>query len=232
MKIIKIMLFCLVFQANSSPVDNLQNFIGEAKGDTPIYPINYNPDFSSLAQVVLKDGKPFYLNEIVLLENTLKKLPFLSEYVEKLTILDPFLSLGSYFNLDDIGFYVAISSIQSLGNGQGIGLKLFLDQSFVSGDVSSSGILSAYYFYNHGSLFQKNDFVSFYVGYFSDKIKVDVGVDLNNFDWLFEKGKSVLAQQERVKAGFHYIPKTKNKLGITGEAGVGVFSLGVSYDLN
>ena len=226
MKYLILLLMC--FNVNAQSTKDLINEFSKKKTpklDRSLFVVGHSPlGYSSVS--VSKVGKNYFANsEVYFLKSKANEYPVLKDLVKKFDA-DGYLFAGTYYGTDSVysiylGFHTKFEK-----ENKGVGLKFKLSQELGSKKLNDQfGQVSAYYYFSFNQVFFRKDFFSFYLGYVTEKSKLQ----FDNYNKYLDDLKDF--NQENLFFGFHYIPNFVNDYALFFEASKKQATFGLSLNL-
>ena len=175
---------------------------------------------------VSKQGSHFFANtEIYFLKSKANEYPVLKDFVKKFDA-DGYLFAGTYYGTGSVyslylGFHTKFEK-----ENKGVGLKFKLSQEIGSKKLNDQfGQVSAYYYFSFNNIFFRKDFASVYLGYITEKSKLQ----FDNYDNYLKDLKKF--DQKNMFFGVHYIPDFVKDYALFFEASKTRVTFGLSLNL-
>ena len=193
------------------------------------YPFFFNHSRVAVHSIkYIANGNQSWINlNLQLTAHEYKKVPVLEKYVSALSLLDPKVEAGYSTTLDRSkrNFYLGvIAGLKRPKNGVVFKTTVFSDKVE---DLAHStyGVAAAYYYHDVLNLYSASDLASFYAGWVSPRLDVD----LKNLEAFRANFKDLKQHYKSLVFGFHYWYDVAKKISVNGEVSSHQMSMSVNY---
>lgn len=189
--------------------------------------IGYAPEALHSLSILRKDERYYGQLNIQLYAGQYKDLEIANKWIGELKVLDPIIEGGFTATLDSKDFLFHLGLRTELAkNDHSIGFRvLFQNHSYKQILKTTYGRLFVYYNYSKSALVNDEDIASFYVGWYSPHLYID----LKNLDSFTAQFNGLIKQSENLIAGIYYTPDVNKKLSYSVEVGPDNLSASVYY---
>lgn len=182
--------------------------------------------YQSLRVTTDLDNYWFSLN-FQLVPHEFEKVGILKDFVSGLSFLDPRMELGFLTKLGEkkAWFYGGIlTGLKKDDHGMKFKAQVY-SETYKDVFNSSRGRVAVYYYYDKIAYFSHKDFITFYTGYYSPFLKVDLS-DFEEFKGSF---KDLKEHKDNFIIGIFYSPSIIYNYSVNLEASLNQYSVSFNY---
>ena len=190
--------------------------------------LGHNPSSYQRAWITT-DGKDIWLSfNMQLTQREFEKLPAVKSYLEGLSVMDPKFEAGVTYKFSSETAWFHAGVVMGFKKGPVKGLKfkaLLFTNSYEELLKSTTGRVAAYYHFDRIRMFRDGDFASFYGGWVSPALNVN----LSNMEEFKGKFVGLKSHYENIVGGLFYLPSLSSNFTFNLELSPGLYSLSINY---